>query len=251
LPAKRFLVVWAAVVLCFFSLSGSKLPSYILPMFPALALVAGDFLARAERRALLRHLLLVLLAAAVALGLSTLAPGFGKDPAKAAAMAQYAQWLGGAAGFWLLGSLGAAYLLWRDRLQQGLLLLAGTALLSGVGALLGHEEFAHSNSSYYLVKQLPATDNAPFYSLRNYDQTMPFYLGRTLTLVDYRDELDFGLTREPERGLPSLAAFSQRWQQDGKAYAVMPEKLYRDLQKEQLPMTLIARDASRIVVTKP
>ena len=38
---QRFCLVYAGFVLVFFSLSGSKLPSYILPMFPALALVLG------------------------------------------------------------------------------------------------------------------------------------------------------------------------------------------------------------------
>ena len=34
-----------------------------------------------------------------------------------------------------------------------------------------------------------------------YDQTLPFYLGRTTTLVDYRDELGLGLDAEPEKGI--------------------------------------------------
>src|SRR5205814_8454502 len=38
---QRFAVVWSAFIFVFFSVSGSKLPSYILPMFPALALTLG------------------------------------------------------------------------------------------------------------------------------------------------------------------------------------------------------------------
>jgi 4-amino-4-deoxy-L-arabinose transferase-like glycosyltransferase len=41
-----FFVVWAAFVLFFFSVSKSKLPPYILPIFPALALLIGAWLAR-------------------------------------------------------------------------------------------------------------------------------------------------------------------------------------------------------------
>jgi len=37
-----FAWVWAAVVIIFFSFSGSKLPGYILPAFPALAIIVGD-----------------------------------------------------------------------------------------------------------------------------------------------------------------------------------------------------------------
>ena len=44
-PAQHdhlFLLVWAAVPLIVFSISSSKLPHYILPMFPALAIVVGS-----------------------------------------------------------------------------------------------------------------------------------------------------------------------------------------------------------------
>jgi 4-amino-4-deoxy-L-arabinose transferase-like glycosyltransferase len=41
-----FAWVWAVVVILFFSFSGSKLPGYILPAFPALAIIVGDQLER-------------------------------------------------------------------------------------------------------------------------------------------------------------------------------------------------------------
>jgi 4-amino-4-deoxy-L-arabinose transferase-like glycosyltransferase len=37
-----FMVLWAALPFLFFSLSGAKLPHYILPIFPALAVLVGD-----------------------------------------------------------------------------------------------------------------------------------------------------------------------------------------------------------------
>ena len=52
-----FLFVHSAFILLFFSASGSKLPSYILPMFPALALLIGLRLQQASPRVLRRHLL--------------------------------------------------------------------------------------------------------------------------------------------------------------------------------------------------
>ena len=251
-PALRFLLIWSALVLAFFSVSGSKLPSYILPMWPALALVAGDFLARIERRTLLRHLALVAALALVALGLAALlVPRLAKDAAQAEPMAAYAHWLAAAAAIWLVGAFAACWLAWRRRATPALLGLAGAALLAGTVSLLGHEVFAHSNSSYYLAQRLPATAAAPFYSLRMYDQTLPFYLGRTLTLVDFRDELDFGLAREPDKGVPTIAEFKQRWSEGGSAYALMEDPTYDQLQKDGLPMNIIARDARRIVVSKP
>lgn len=37
----RLFFIWSAVVFCFFSISGSKLPPYILPVFPALSIILG------------------------------------------------------------------------------------------------------------------------------------------------------------------------------------------------------------------
>jgi len=41
----RIFFIWSAVVFLFFSISGSKLPPYILPLFPPLSLVMGYFFA--------------------------------------------------------------------------------------------------------------------------------------------------------------------------------------------------------------
>ena len=46
-PADRFVLVWVALPLVFFSLAGSKLPGYILPCLPPLALLIGRRLAEA------------------------------------------------------------------------------------------------------------------------------------------------------------------------------------------------------------
>lgn len=44
--ALQFLACWFAVYFVFFSISATKLPSYILPLYPAVALIVGRFLSR-------------------------------------------------------------------------------------------------------------------------------------------------------------------------------------------------------------
>ena len=44
-PVRRYLATWALVVFAFFTLSGTKLPHYVLPCFPPLALLLGQDLA--------------------------------------------------------------------------------------------------------------------------------------------------------------------------------------------------------------
>ena len=47
---RTYLWVWVAVVVAFFSLSATKLPTYVLPAVPAVSLLLGEGLARAGRR---------------------------------------------------------------------------------------------------------------------------------------------------------------------------------------------------------
>jgi 4-amino-4-deoxy-L-arabinose transferase-like glycosyltransferase len=55
----EFLVLWAVVVIVFFSFSESKLPGYILPALPPLTILAGDYLNRIRRRGLKTWLLVL------------------------------------------------------------------------------------------------------------------------------------------------------------------------------------------------
>ncbi len=51
-----------------------------------------------------------------------------------------------------------------------------------------------------------------------YEQTLPFYLKHTFTLVQYQDEMAFGIMQEPWRYIPDYASFAKVWQaQEGRA----------------------------------
>ena len=67
----------------------------------------------------------------------------------------------------------------------------------------------------------PYDRSAPFFQVRMYDQTLPFYLERTTTLVEYRDELGLGLDAEPELGIAREADWIARWRALPQGYALM------------------------------
>ena len=83
-----------------------------------------------------------------------------------------------------------------------------------------------------------------------YDQTVPFYLGRTTTLVAYRDELALGIDAEPERQIPAVAAWIGKWRAQDEAYAVLPPEMYAGLAADGLPMRVLARDSRRVIVSR-
>jgi hypothetical protein len=92
--------------------------------------------------------------------------------------------------------------------------------------------------------------DTPVYSVRTYDQSLTFYLGRTVTLVDWRGELDFGLTLAPQKGIASLEAFIARWQAERQALAVMEPETYAQLQAAQVPMVVRASVPHELVVSR-
>lgn len=250
---QRFLFVWAAVILGFFSASSSKLPSYILPMAPALAMLTGVFLANAGRKTLLTHLLLLVPVATAATWFAPKITAHADAIMPLDMMAQYAWWATVAAGVWLAGTLLAVVLVARRHEGHGLIALAVAGFLSLTLVIQGHETLGRSTSSHDLAREVKPllVPGVPFYSVNMYEQTLPFYLQRTLTLVAYRDELSFGLNQEPQLGIPEIADFAERWRAGGDAFAVMKHDMYSELKAGGLPMTPVARDLRRIVVRKP
>jgi hypothetical protein len=90
----------------------------------------------------------------------------------------------------------------------------------------------------------------PFYSVRYYDQTLPFYLKRTVTLVDYEDEMEFGIRQEPHKAVPSLDEFMRRWEADRAPSAVMGPDTYDLLSGAGVSMRVIWKDPRRVLVVK-
>ena len=115
---ERFLLVWALFIYFFFSLSGSKLASYLLPMFPALALIMGKRLAQMRERVLLWQLIPVLLLVVLMMGVLPFAERFANTPLKAQMYGDYAVWLGIAALIWLLGLILGMVFLWQGKKCQ-------------------------------------------------------------------------------------------------------------------------------------
>jgi 4-amino-4-deoxy-L-arabinose transferase-like glycosyltransferase len=250
---QRLLFVWCVVILSFFSASSSKLPSYILPMAPALAMLTGVFLASARQKTLLVHFGLLIPFALLAVILAPKIVNYADTETPLYMMQKYAQWATVAAGVLLAGVLAGFVQVWRRREDTGLLILALAGYLAVSIVMLGHEKLGRSNSSRYIALQVKPLlpPGVPFYSINMYEQTLPFYLQRTVTLVEYRDELGFGLDQEPALWVPTVTEFRTRWQSGGEAFAVMTPETYQTLKNSDLPMTMVARDTRRIIVRKP
>jgi 4-amino-4-deoxy-L-arabinose transferase-like glycosyltransferase len=250
---RRFLVLWAGFIVLFFSASGSKLPTYILPAFPALAIVIADELDRRDPRALAQWLAPVALVALLGLFLAWNAPDRAQDEWTRGLYENARPWVIGAAAVLFAGAVISTAFLSRGRKWAGIVALAVATIVFYDCAEDGYEELSPRQSGHDVAMAMkpwlkPATR---VYSVSHYEQSVPFYIGRTMTLVNYVDEFELGQKAEPGRHIPTVWAFRADWLRDGDAIAIMQPGIYEVLKTEGLPMKLLHEDPRRVLVRKP
>lgn len=248
----RFLLIYASFIFVFFSLSQSKLPPYILPIFPAIALLVGDRLTRSAPRVLFWQTMPVAALAALVAALSPLVRTYAKHAVPVELLERGQWWLAAAALSLLGASAGALFEFHRGRVRRGVIVLGLGGLIMAQMVMTGYETLSPIYSAYEVAEAIrpQLTPGAPFYSVRMYDQTLPFYLKRTLTLVDFKDEMSFGLEQEPALWVPTLKEFESRWAAASEGFALMTPETYARLAGRGLPMTILVRDARRVIVRR-
>ena len=247
---ERLLIGYAGIVFVFFSVSGSKLPSYVLPMFPALAMLLAPTLARIDANVLRRHLIFVAMIAVVVTIAFLFVPLDSTSTVadirrfRIAACIAMLPWVG--------GTVVAVLLARRERLMPAIVATSCAALLGWSALLIAHETIGRGMSTFDLAEEMKPSIAADttIYSVGTFEHTLDFYLRRTVTLVAFRDELDFGLREEPQRWVPTLGAFVERWNAERAPVALMGEDVFATLLAAKLPMRVVARDGRRVVVAK-
>jgi 4-amino-4-deoxy-L-arabinose transferase-like glycosyltransferase len=248
---QRLLLLWAVLIFAFFSASGSKLPSYVMPIYPALALLMGLYLSECRATTLRWHLVPLPVLGVVIMALAPQAVRFASDEVPVTLYHAYVPWIIATGGVFLCGAGYALYRCWRGNSSTALIVLSFSSLAAGQLAMMGHDSLARASSAYYLAQEIAPhlKPNVPFYSVGTYEQTLPFYIKRPVTLVAFADEMSYGLAQEPHLGMRDMAEFERAWRSDRYALALMTPDKYAQLQKAGLPMQLIARDTRRVVVS--
>jgi 4-amino-4-deoxy-L-arabinose transferase-like glycosyltransferase len=230
---RLFLWLWVLAPIVFFSFSGSKLPGYILPIFPAVALIVGEELDRwwSEESSRLKILAVLTALLIIAVGIGS---GFVLQ-----------RELGvGARDAWMMGSIAIlvalVYLgfLWlRDGRVATIFLPFGLAVIVIAAAHLvfpglGQRESLKKLSLAAVEAALPA-ERLIFFV--NQDHGVNFY-ATGLPLRDNRSELvtvfstdEIALLAEASRSQTILVASRKRWS-DG---VMKSEKLQAEMIAEQ------------------
>ena len=250
---RQFLLAYAAFTLLFFSASSSKLEAYVLPMLPALALIMGDDALRLAPGTLRRHLAVVLLFGLTVVAAPGFVQAFGAEWEAATLPPAFGQWLQVAGSVLMAGAIFGMLQVRRGKTRPALIGTALAALLASQLGNTGAESLSPLRSGYDLaVKIAPLLKpETPFYGFGMYEQTFPFYLKRTMTLVGSAEEMAFGLQQEPQLWIRNPLEFEPKWRAQPGAIAIMRPMYFEMFEQRGLPMRVVARDDQRVVIMSP
>lgn len=252
--AAFFLWIWVVFVGVFFSLSDSKLMPYILPAMPPLAILIALLPPGTLKRDFRNTAALTAIAGAALLYASFHWPALVASSDRSAYFLPLAKPVRQIAA--LLMVTGAFVLVQRSRdaardaTRAGIFLGAGWCL-AWLLVVRAAALVAPIYSGIDLAAAFPAAaSDAPLYSVGTYDQTLPFYLRRTVTLVKFRGELDYGLTHAPNAEIADLDEFISLWTAQSSAFAVMDIGTFKTLVERGVPMRNLGQNVQRVLVAR-
>jgi 4-amino-4-deoxy-L-arabinose transferase-like glycosyltransferase len=223
--SELFFVLWAALIFAFFSFSKSKLIPYILPVVPALAMLTGRYLSTrlstVTRGLLAGYSCLVLMSAGMVFFLWNLNITV-SNPANATLFLRIALIP------LFLGSLISMVVVSRSPRTALYLITVSTALFLVFS--LGAVRFIDSRT----IRPLAATlrpllqtgDDVITYN--QYYQDLPFYLERRVTILNWRNELSYGMEHQnTDDWMIDNKKFWSRWQSKQRVYMIMSREEYQ------------------------
>ena len=255
-------LAWVVCITVFFSLSHSKLPGYIFPVIPALAILIGySIWLLLENKHQLNPIgmkiwtvQLILFGLIFLIGLFFVPKiALTGEVYEAQGYAMYAKFVGISLGIGLVGCLLAW--IYRQNAIKSILIFSSTMIMVALTAGTGHESVGRLLSGFDLAqkaKPLIQTSDA-LYGVRMLDHTVPFYLEHPLIMVEFKDELAFGISQEAEKWIPTLEEWMALWiaNPNKKEFALMTPHLYQELLQKKFPMEVVAEDHLRIIIGKP
>jgi 4-amino-4-deoxy-L-arabinose transferase-like glycosyltransferase len=247
---KVYLALWVGVIFAFFSASSSKLIPYMLPVFPALALLLGATISEAFDRDV-RSLRKTSFATAAFLCVAGLGVVLYPYLASNAKITTDGALLIGAV--LLVGGLLSLAALLKGRREALFALLCLTACISGV--IAPPVIFARSverKSSRELARIVRERyPDVPLVSYGFYRQDLPFYSGKRVIIAGSSGELEFGREQEKESGwFIGPAAFFSLWDSPRQVVTLIGRNdliLFRRVVKT--PVRTIAEQGETLLIT--
>ena len=255
LNVPLFLTIWCAFLFVFFSVSRSKLPSYLLPTAPAFAMLLAPIMMRMSNGQFGGTLVaMALLPIGLFVG-AAINDKFESDAYTPHMVNQYAAYFLLSAALYTAAILAAWWLNRKSRRIDALIVAATLATAAGSALVVGYGTLSASTSSQQLVVDFLAAEpqyrnTDKFFSVGMYEQTLPAYLKRTVTLVDYLDEMGLGAAIEPQKVIFNFADFAEQWEATDRAYAITDFDQLPRLDFAGLDYRIVAADLRRVIIAR-
>ena len=247
-----FLSLWVIVIFCFFSMSGSKLVPYILPVFPAVALLIGRAFSKACEdgvNALRANVLVTALITGI-FGLGVIfypvlahKPQLGFLEADVMGSILVAE---GVAAFLCLRRFGVLGTFVALCFMSYILMIVGPQLIFGDLAL---------KKATPELAQVIRQDYVPGARVVNYgwyQQGLPFYTGQRVVIAgNSRDELDFG-SRQGDNSAWFIddGTFDQLWDSSSRLFVLIRRQdLERLSSKVKTPVTILGQEGDKYLIS--
>ncbi|MCX6357385.1 MAG: glycosyltransferase family 39 protein [Candidatus Aureabacteria bacterium] len=246
-----FLAIWAVFIFCFFSISKSKLVPYILPVYPAVALLTGKVVSESMDRGFrslrieARFLQIILLVGAAATLLyPRLAPRPHLGPAGGEVYAL----------FLLIGVLAVTFSMRRADLAVFFLGLCFIIYVLGiVGPKYIFDEVIQKRSLKELAliakNTSRADDTICCYGF--YSQDLPFYTCRRVICVDVLNDLALGSSQVDQSSwFIDYGAFYRLWDSPGRILTLIDTDDIADLRKSVTRhVRFLGRKGDKLIVS--
>lgn len=214
-----FLVLWATLIFLFFSFSKSKLIPYILPIFPALALLTGRYLAQrwnqtATRGLKISYYVLALLSTAIAIAIF-----FSIDQINNTNPANTKFYLYIAISILSIGNISACALIARHT-RKALIITMVTAwlfLLSMLATMPSLDTRTILPLATYVKPLLNSQTEVITYN--QYYQDLPFYLEQRVSILNWKNEMTYGMAHQnTQEWMLNDETFWKRWNSNKQIY---------------------------------
>ncbi len=224
---ELFFFLWAILIFIFFSVSKSKLIPYILPVFPPFAILTARYLRLAIQQKYTRGTtagLIFLFFASLLTGYICLyfpRHNVLPDPQHAILL------LTSAASILVAGTILTGY--FYRQLRKAIIILIATAalfLLMTFASMPAIDTRSILPIANRLNHVLMPQDEVVVYN--QYYQDLPFYLQRQITILNWKNELTYGMQHQDVRDwMVNDLTFWKRWHSHKHVYALMGKDEYK------------------------
>ncbi|MDR2017395.1 MAG: glycosyltransferase family 39 protein [Syntrophobacterales bacterium] len=204
----RLFLIWTMVVFGFFSISKSKLPPYILPVFPAISLVLGRFFhekwkTRRPMPEIIAYILLfaTLSSSALLYGNTVFTSYVGRISGEATGI--MSELRGFSVGLSAVSAIAVVFLLLR-RFNAFSFLFPLLTLLSGAIVIMlmlnsGTVDKLNTTKGLSIIVNSMKPAPAHIVNYLGFDETLPFYTGQKVLVAGYKGELEMGAAYEDSK----------------------------------------------------